>query len=383
MSTSNRRTFKAHGDSHSGFTLVSLMVSIALSAIVALGAAYVLESSQNVNSFGSAQNEIDRLQYLSLQLSRNPAFILRQPGFEKSGPLYQCLQHSAPPNVDCTKLRAPASYVSQSKVSGAPASVVSTIAFQPNCTIPQACNSLTVVATTGLQQSSQGQGTISSFQGNFQTRTSTTNIPSYILVPVTGFNFSCVMNQGLITALNYESSQALCQPLTGTLSTVTEPLANFGPLVPTTTQTMTDKNCGANGFSSIGSFQDQTGCMAPVVTTTTLMAPPTTLGGGGGGGGGGGVTTTTSTTTTTMKVTPTTMPFAWNCTDGWMKGACRTGLVLVDAGYVNTGNPGSAYLIKKVNVSNGTDNTYCACKTGALTVVSCDKVANAMYYICK
>jgi type II secretory pathway component PulJ len=61
--------------SRSGFTLVGLMVSISITAIVALGAAYIIISSQKVNSFGNAQNEIDRIQYLNLQLSRNPAFI--------------------------------------------------------------------------------------------------------------------------------------------------------------------------------------------------------------------------------------------------------------------------------------------------------------------
>lgn len=278
-----------------GFTLVGLMVSVAITAIVALGAAYVIESAQNVNSFGTTQNEIDRLQYLNLQLSRNPAFILKQPGFEKTGPLYQCLQHSGPVGVDCRQVRAPASYVNTTKITGSAGSVVSTMSFQPNCQLPQACESLTITTSTSMQQSTQGSSKLSSTL-SFQPRRSVSIIPSYLLVPVTGFNFSCVQNQGMVMGLNYADSQAVCQPLAGTLADVAEPLANFGPLTATTTQNMTNQNCGANGFSSIGSFQDQTGCMIPSVTTTTLMVAPSPM------------TTMPPSATPTIPPTPTTQP---------------------------------------------------------------------------
>lgn len=265
---------KQREQNQNGFTLAGLMVSVAITAVVALGAAYVLINSQNVSNFGNIQNEIDRLQYLSLQLSRNPAFILQQPGFEKGGPLYQCLQHSGPVGVDCTKLRAPASYVSTTKVPGSAQSISTSMSFLPSCSIPQACQSLTITTSTGPATSDQASGNSKlSSTLSFRPRRSVSVIPSYLLVPVTGFNFSCVLNQGLILGLNYASSQAQCQPLQGTLANLSEPLANFGPLLPTTVQTMTNQNCTA-GFSSIGSFQDQVNCLAPTPTTLITMPPP-------------------------------------------------------------------------------------------------------------
>jgi hypothetical protein len=262
----------------SGYSLVGLVMATAITAIVALGAAYILSNSQNVSSFGTLQNEIDRIHYLNLQLSRNPAFIMRQPGFEKTGALYHCLQHSPLPGSDCTQLRAPANYVTPPPQTGTPLqkNISSSISFQPTCPDSQGCTAVALTTMTTYNSSSKSSSV------SFQPRRSVSVIPGYILVPAVGFNYNCVLNQGLITLLNYETSRVNCQPLKGTLSNSVAPLANFGPLTPPTTQDMTDKNCGANGFSSVGSFQNQTACMVPVPTavpppTTVKPAPPTTV----------------------------------------------------------------------------------------------------------
>lgn len=339
---------------HFGFSLVGLLTAVGITAIVALGAAYILSSSQNVSSFGNLQSEIDRMHYLNLQLARNPSFIMKQPGFEKNGVLYKCLQHSPPAGTDCTKLRAPASYVSSSSQSsrgGLQKNISSVIAFQPNCKMPQYCDSVSITTLTSFKPDT------SQVRMNFQDRKAVSIIPGYVLVPMTGFNFNCVLTQGLITKLNYGSSQAVCQPLTGTLSTTTEPLANFGPLTPPTVQPMTNLNCGANGFSSIGSFQDQAGCMVLTPTTTTMPSP----------------TTMPSTTTTTLSGPPPTLPLTnWNCTDGFAAGPpCNTGINIVDDGGLSWNNPGSAVVSLTLNLPNGAPTSRCNCTSGAMTVISC------------
>lgn len=332
----------------SGYSLAGLMASVAITAIVALGAAYVIISAQKTANFSDIQNEIDRAHYLNLQLSRNPAFILRQPGFEKGGALYSCLQHSPLAGVNCLRLQTPPSYVSETKITSLQQNLTSSIAFQAVCKMPTYCDSITMTTVTGFLQSSLRQNP------NFQTRRSVSMMPGYVLVPRTGFNFNCVLSQGLITQLNFGSSQALCQPLSGTLSDPNAPLTNFGPVTPPSTQTMTNQDCGATGFSSIGSFQDQASCMVPVAVTAT---------------------TTTTTTLVAGGPTTTTMPLTnWNCTDGYAGGApCNTGINLVDSGYLSPNNPGSARIQLKTNNANGTPNTKCVCTSGAVKVVSCSQ----------
>src|SRR6185312_8712638 len=289
----------------SGYSLAGLMASVAITAIVALGAAYVIISAQKTANFSDIQNEIDRAHYLNLQLSRNPAFILRQPGFEKTGALYSCLQHSPLAGVNCLKLQAPPSYVSETKITSLQQNLTSSIAFLPVCKMPTYCDSITMTTVTGFLQSSLKSNP------NFQARRSVSMIPGYVLVPRTGFNFNCVLSQGLITQLNFGSSQALCQPLTGTLSDPTAPLTNFGPVTPPSTQTMTNQDCGATGFSSIGSFQDQASCMVPVAvgaTTTTTTLP------------------TVTTTTLLAGPTTTTLPCTWALLDKWSEGIGYVGM---------------------------------------------------------
>jgi type II secretory pathway pseudopilin PulG len=268
----------------SGYSLVGLMVAVAIAGVVALGAAYVMVSSQNTANMSTLQNEIDRLQYLNLQLSRNPAFVLKQPGFEKTGLLYQCLQHSPPAGSNCVQAPTPKAYVAPTpqNAPGLQKNISSTIQFSPHCPNALSCDAINIKTTTGLTATSQSGSHIFSQTPNFQTRVANTVIPSYVLVPRLGFNFNCVKKTGLITGLNYDSSQAECTPLSGTLSTTTSPLRIFGPLVPTTTQTMTNTDCGSNGFAAIGNFQGQTSCMvlssgtpSPSPTPTTVAPGPT------------------------------------------------------------------------------------------------------------
>jgi hypothetical protein len=329
-----------HSKNQFGYSLIGVLVAAGVTAIVALGAAYVLNTSQNTGNFGTVQSEIDRLHYLNLQLSRNPAFILRQPGFEKTGPLYRCLQHNG---ANCTQLRAPASYTTIPSPTATPLqkNISSSISFQLTCPSAQSCTSVSLTTVTSFN--SPGKSPTMSFQ----TRRSVSTIPGYILVPSLGFNYNCVLNQGLITLLNYQTSQVQCQPLKGTLSNLTAPLTNFGPLTPTRTQTMANRNCGARGFASIGSFQDQTSCLNPVMaspTTTLPSAPPPT-------------------------VTPLT---AWNCTDGYAAGApCNTGKNIVDGGSLSVNNPGSATIQLTTDNANGTPDTRCVCSSGTEKVISC------------
>src|SRR6185312_16288162 len=258
------------------------------------------------------------------------------------------LQHSPLAGVNCLRLQAPPSYVSEIKITSLQQNLTSSIAFLPVCKMPTYCDSITMTTVTGFLQSSLKSNP------NFQARRSVSMIPGYVLVPRTGFNFNCVLSQGLITQLNFGSSQALCQPLTGTLSDPTAPLTNFGPVTPPSTQTMTNQDCGATGFSSIGSFQDQASCMVPVANPTTTTTLPTV----------------TTTTLLAGPPTTTTLPTNWNCSDGWAAAPpCNSGMNIVDDGNLSPNNPGAAWL--QVFRAGGNPASRCQCSSGTLTVVSC------------
>src|SRR6185312_5489621 len=101
----------------------------------------------------------------------------------------------------------------------------------------------------------------------------------------------------------------------------TAPLTNFGPVTPPSTQTMTNQDCGATGFSSIGSFQDQASCMVPVAvgaTTTTTTLP------------------TVTTTTLLAGPTTTTLPCTWALLDKWSEGIGYVGMGGGSAGKAST-----------------------------------------------
>ncbi len=236
-----------------GFTLIGALVAMVLVAIIVMGAAYLMQLASKVEKFGNVENDIERTQLLNLQLSKNSTFILKQPGFEKTGALYQCLQQAG---SNCTRVPAPPSYSESLPGYGNSGAISSTMSFQPNCKTANSCESVTVTVNTSYQGNA----------GSFKSRKAASQILGYMLAPRAGFTYGCVQTQGLITQLDFATGQAVCQPLQGTLASNAAPLENFGPVTPSAVQAMTRKNCGGSGFSTVGSFQSQDTCMS--------MAPP-------------------------------------------------------------------------------------------------------------
>lgn len=251
-----------------GYSLVGLLVAVALGTVVCLGAAYVMTRSQYTATFASLQSELDRLHYLSLQKARNLAYIRQQLGLPDNASLQSCFaqQKSTTCNSFAGTKEIPKEATSK---TGFDKNLDSEIAVTSECA-NDVCQQVKVTVNTTYDtpptQTQQGGMTIVSYSP----RHTVVYYPAFVIAPPTGIDYGCAFNQ-IMTGVNAGDLTAICTPVSGNL-TGGNPLSNFGDSSPTpSTQAPGNTTCGPNQFvAQAGIFAGQTVCQ----TVTNISVPP-------------------------------------------------------------------------------------------------------------
>lgn len=274
-----------------GLSLIEISIAAALTAIVALGGAFVVSRSQQTAVFSTIQNDIDRTHYLNIQVARNVNNVLAAIGIdptkttiEQQDPnLLACLQMNPQNTIDCTTYNnhAPYQLLNPNLLATSP-DATSTVTFLPHCvTIPgstkSGCDAIVVKVQTQYKNSNN-----SSLSLNYATRTSISNMPNYLFIPRNQINYTCPSPDQVLYGIDYYNQDPLCTGITGTSGSTN---VNGLPIIvydSGTIDSWTSPNAIScpNGYVSVGFggsvCRTSTNLTPPATTTTTTVPGPTT-----------------------------------------------------------------------------------------------------------
>lgn len=285
-----------------GISLIELMVAASLTAIVALGGAYVTSHAQQTATFATVQNDIDRIHYLNIQKARNVDNIKALYGIDSAentatdNNFLLCL-HMDPSATDCASYSSLSHSLSEAIVlEEAPPNISSTVTVTPHC-ISSGCSYISVKVST--QYTAIGNAP----SLNYAPRVSTSNLPNFLFIPRNQIDYTCSKANQVMVGIDYYKQKAICSDIInayGATNTDQLPLLIYdsGSLDLTTPANTTDCPYGYTYAGFTDSICRPLGNLTtPVTVTTTIPSGfPTTT-----------TTIFATTTTTTVSSTTTTM----------------------------------------------------------------------------
>jgi hypothetical protein len=251
-----------------GLSLIELTIAAALTAAVSLGAGAVMYNSAKASRFATIQNDIDRIHYLNLQVSRNIEYVKSFLKLSTDSVLLSCLQMN-PSDTNCaqyntSELNEP---IPAPMITSDPSShVTSQVSIIPHC-VANGCDYVAVNITTTYDLQDM----------NFIRRVSSTRLPNYLFIPRNQIVYmdACPYGQ-MMVGIDYKNQTAICDDVTsvyGSTNSALLPLEVYDSgsldlMVPANTQ-----DCGS-GYVGVG-FSNST-CRSGSIGTPSVPPPPTT-----------------------------------------------------------------------------------------------------------
>jgi hypothetical protein len=280
-----------------GYSILELLIAASLTAVVGLGAAFVVNRTQQVAVFSNLQNDIDRTHYLNLQIARNVANI--QTLYRLSDPttpnlnLMYCLQMDSqelPVGTNCNDGVINKSWTipTETPPSGFPTLpalstglaqyIKSLITVTPNCNTT-GCSSITIEVATTYAPPGQSNTL------GYQKRESRAILPNFLFVPNAKIDYTkCQIAGEILIGIDYANQRAICQQITspaiGSQTPGGLPMSIFDS-GSGAFQTVANPSC-ADGFAAGGLFSGDSLCNTPgsIVTpppATIPSSPPPTM----------------------------------------------------------------------------------------------------------